>query len=362
MYLSMLSILWLVTFSNFLGINFSIRLSGLTALIGSLTPCILLIIFGSFYFIHYKTPAIANIALQNNASALGLGHYSYISGLILSFAGIEAAGLVTYSTKDLKQNYPRAIFFSLCIMILASLLGALAMGFVIPPGKINLVSGVMQVFQQYLAIMHLQWLAPIIVSLTIIGSLSSLNTWIVSPTRSLMIVASDNQLPPILQYQNKKKSPIVLLFMQALVSTLLTSIFLWMPTVSDSYWLLSILTAQLTFIMYILLFASVIRLRKIQPDTVRPYPIPGGKQGAYVICGIGIITCLAAFGIGFIPPEQLHMTNVKAYEGWLLGGLLISLSPVLFFRKKKNFEPLLLPDGVKLLYKSKPRPSGSDES
>ncbi len=335
---SMLSILWIVTLLNFLGINFSIRFSGLTALIGSLAPCLLLIILGLFYLMHYKTQAIANIVLQNNNSVLTLGHYSYISGLILSFAGIEAAGLVAYSNQDLKHHYPRAIFISLCTIVLASLLGALAMGFVIPPGGINLVSGVMQAFQAYLAMMHLQWITPLIVVLTLLGSLSSLNTWIAGPPKSLMIVAADNQLPAILLYQNKKNSPTILLFIQAFLSTLLTSIFLWMPTVSDSYWLLSILTAQLTLIMYMLLFASVIRLRKTQPLIMRLYPIPGGKQGAYFVCGIGIITCLFAIGMGFIPPEQLHVTNVNLYECLLLGGFLIALSPVLLFKKKRDLE------------------------
>ncbi|MBV9575358.1 MAG: amino acid permease [Gammaproteobacteria bacterium] len=341
---TMLSFLWLITFINFFGIHFSGRLSSITALIGSLVPGFLLIFIGSAYFINNKIQAIAN--LMQPLGKHSIAYYSYISGMILSFAGIEAAGLIGHSSQDLKQNYPRAIFISICIIISVSLLGSLAIACVISPREINLISSFIETFQKYSKLTGLLWLAPIIAFLTIIGSVSSTNTWVACPTKSLMVAVIDNQLPKILQYKNKKNSPITLLLIQAISSTILISVFLWMPTVNASYWLLSALTSQLTLIMYILLFLSVITLRKSQPDIKREHPIPGGKLGAYFICGLGIITCLAAIVIGFIPPEQLGKLNIKSYELFLISGLLFSLSPILFFNKKNKFETNTLPDSI----------------
>lgn len=57
-------------------------------------------------------------------------------------------------------------------------------------------------------------------------------------------------------------------------------------------------------------------------------------MGAYLMCGVGIATCLAAIGIGFIPPEQLGLANIRYYEFFLLGGLLFLLSPAVFLGRK----------------------------
>lgn len=331
---TMLAILWMMTLINFFGINFTSRFSSMTALFGSLIPCLLLIIIGLIYFVNHHQEAIEN--LTTPTQHLGMGHYSYAVGLILSFAGIEAAGLFTHSKDDLKYYYPKAIFYSISIIISGSLLGALAIGSVLSVKEINLVSGFIESFQKFSEITHLAWLPTMVALVTIIGSLSALNTWIAGPTSSLKIVVSENNLPKILSYKNSKNAPITLLIIQALLSTLLISIFLLMPTVNDSYWLLTVLASQLTLIMYVLLFASVIWLRKSQPHVQRLYPIPGGNVGAYLMCGIGIATCLAAISIGFIPPEQLGLANIRNYEYFLLGGLLFLLSPAVFSGRRIN--------------------------
>jgi amino acid transporter len=56
-------------------------------------------------------------------------------------------------------------------------------------------------------------------------------------------------------------------------------LFLFEPTISASYWILSALTTHLLVIMYVLMFGAVIRLRYTQPDRPRPYKIPGGLPG-----------------------------------------------------------------------------------
>ena len=55
--------------------------------------------------------------------------------------------------------------------------------------------------------------------------------------------------------------------------------------------------------MYLALFAAAIRLRYTHTDTVRPYRGPGGRVwGLWVVAGIGFITTLICFLIGFLPP------------------------------------------------------------
>jgi amino acid transporter len=103
------------------------------------------------------------------------------------------------------------------------------------------------------------------------------------------------------------------LIFQGIGGTIFSLLFLLVPDVSTSYWMLSAVTAQIVIIMYALMFAAVIRLRYSQPDTPRPYRIPGGKPGVWLVCGVGILGCVVSFVLGFIPPSQLKTGNHAVY-------------------------------------------------
>ena len=83
---------------------------------------------------------------------------------------------------------------------------------------------------------------------------------------------------------------------------------------STAYWILSVLTAQLALLFYICLFAAAIKLRYTGPKPVHAYRIPGKNWGIWLVGGIGILTCLGAIIIGFIPPANVPINNILVYE------------------------------------------------
>jgi glutamate:GABA antiporter len=125
--------------------------------------------------------------------------------------------------------------------------------------------------------------------------------------------------------------PVTALVVQGIGGSIFSLLFLFVPNVSTSYWMLSAVTAQVTIIMYVLMFAAVIRLRYSQPDTPRPYRIPGGLPGVWLIGGVGLLGCIASFLLGFIPPSQLKTGDTVVYVLLLaLAALVLSLSPFVF--------------------------------
>jgi amino acid transporter len=95
--------------------------------------------------------------------------------------------------------------------------------------------------------------------------------------------------------------------------------------------MLSAVTAQVIVVMYALVFAAVIRLRYTQPDTPRPYRIPGGLPGVWVVGGVGLLGCLVSFVLGFVPPSQLATGDTVRYVLLLaLAGVVLSLPPFVF--------------------------------
>ena len=77
-------------------------------------------------------------------------------------------------------------------------------------------------------------------------------------------------------------------------------------------------------IMYLLMFAAVIKLRYSQPDKPRPYRIPGGRTGIWIVGGIALLTALAAILVGFIPTADVRAKGAEAsflYIAFLLFGM-----------------------------------------
>jgi glutamate:GABA antiporter len=176
---------------------------------------------------------------------------------------------------------------------------------------------------------------PLIAILISIGLFSVFNIWILAPCRGLLVITQAKYLPTYFNHANTHNIPSRLLIMQGMLITLLASLYLWMPNLASFYWLLFALSALLALLLNILLFAAAIRLRYSKSDVSRPYKIPGGKPVIWICGGIGILCCLAAFVVGFIPPIEFKTFNVVIYETILIGGVLLFI--VMPFILKKCF-------------------------
>jgi len=140
---------------------------------------------------------------------------------------------------------------------------------------------------------------------------------------------------------NKNGAPITILIIQAIISTIFSSLYLLVPDVNSAYWMLSDVTAQFTVIMYCLIFAAAIRLRYSKPNVKRAYKIPGGNVGMWIVSGIGLITCALTLVLGFVPPDNVATGNLFFYESFLVAGvLLLGLLPpiILSIVKKPNWK------------------------
>ena len=95
--------------------------------------------------------------------------------------------------------------------------------------------------------------------------------------------------------------------------------FVVLPSVQAAYQILSQLTVILYLIMYLLMFAAAIYLRYSQPNRPRPYRIPGGDIGMWLIGGLGFLGSLLAFVLSFIPPSQISVGSPTTYVEILIG-------------------------------------------
>ncbi len=324
---------WGATIINLLGIKVSAKFSNFAAVVGLILPISLIITAGVTWIVMGKPIQIhfTHASLLPNFGNSDM--WVALTGIILSFCGMEIAAVHSSNVKNPKRSYPRAMFLATGLIMLTLLCGSLAIAAVIPEQQISLVAGIMQAFNTFFSAYHMHWILPVLALMLVIGGLGGVNSWIIAPTRGLLYAAQEGHLPRHFCRENRHGAPRNILVYQALIVTVITMAFLLMPSVNGSYWLLTVLAAQLYMIMYAMMFAAAIRLRKSRKLVSDGFRIGGGRVGIWIVAGAGFIGSLVTFFIGFIPPANIQVGGSGHYETLLLMGLItLILPPFILYR------------------------------
>jgi amino acid transporter len=108
------------------------------------------------------------------------------------------------------------------------------------------------------------------------------------------------------------------------------------PAINTGFFMILILTTTLYAVMYILMFASGIKLRYKYPDVKRAYKVPGGNFGMWVLASVGLLTMLFVILISFFPPANLAIGSPVFYTLFQVIGLLVFiLIPIIIYAFRK---------------------------
>lgn len=318
---------WGTTVLNLRGMSSSALFSSVCSLAGLLLPMSLIIGLGVAWIaqgnplqIQFDIPSIVP-HLSDKSMWVSL------TAIIMSFCGIEIATVHANDVNNPQYAFPKALIASVVIILSTLILGSLAIAVVLPGKDINLVAGIMQAFEAFFGSHNMLWMMPLVALMLVLGGLGGVSNWIIAPTKGLLVAAEDGNLPKIFQRTNANGAPTLMLLTQAGIVTILSALFLFMPSVNASYWLLTALAAQLYMLMYFLMFLAAIKLRFSQPHQHRAFKIPGGIVGMLFVGTVGIIGVLATLVVSFIPPESINVGSVVRYESTLIIGLIIMCLP-----------------------------------
>ncbi len=332
---TILVLFWTITFLNLKGMRVSGWISSLGMLLGTFLPGIFIIVLGAIWLFTGHPAQIESSSFFPDMSSFN--HLALFAGVMLSLAGIEMSAVHAKDVQNPKKDYPKAILFSALIILALSIPGILSIAIAVPQKEMNLVAGSLQAIMIFLHSFHLDYLTPYLAICITIGALSSVSTWVAGPTKALLAAAQEGDLPAICRKTNAQGMPIALLLFQACLVSALAFVFMLFPSFNEGLWALTAILSILYLMMYLLLFAAAFVLRLKKPDIERPFKIPGGKIGIFLVCATGFISAFFAIIIGFFPPEQIPIKNVSLYVMLLLSGVaLFSLGPLLLMLTRKN--------------------------
>lgn len=261
----------------------------------------------------------------------GLSDLAFLSGIVLLFAGVEVHAVHANELQNPQKQYPKAMLIASGLSFVLFTLGALSVAVIAPYKEIGLTAGLMETFRYFFDHYHMSWMTNVMSLLITFGAIGGVMSWIAGPSRGLLWTARDGELPKSMTKVNKNGVQVNILLIQGVLVTILSSLYIFMDNVNVAFFLLSALTVGLYMIMYMLMYASGIKLRRTQPNLPRTYKVPGGNMGMWLIAGIGFLAVLFAFIVSFFPPSQLPIGSPATYIGLVAGGTLFFLALPLVF-------------------------------
>jgi amino acid transporter len=338
---------WVFTLLNCFGMKLSSLVSVVGASIGTLIPMIVIILL-AFIWVFQGRPVAVNYPSSWLPDFSSLGNISLFSAVLFGIIGMEMSAVHAEEVKNPQRDYPKALLWSTILIISTLSLGSLAIVIVVPNDSLSVVSGLIDAYSIFFKSYHMPWMTSVVAVLIILGGLSGVSAWIIGPTKGLLVCARDGSLPAEFARVNKYGSPVTILMIQGVIFTILSTTFILLDSINAAYWILSDLSAQMALMVYIIVFASAIKLRYSCPDHPRGYTIPGGKPIIWLVCGTGILCCCVALMIGFIPPSQIPVGNVFLFESFLVGGLILFVVIPWFFAKKHEDEEAQISQSLSL--------------
>ncbi|MFI1256879.1 APC family permease [Streptomyces netropsis] len=325
---------WAGVFISSRGTKAVAGLAGMGLVIGTLIPGVVLVGLG-LVFLAQGNPSAAPMDSGHFLPPwTGLASLVLIVGNFLSYAGMEMNGVHVASLREPGKQFPRSVFAATGLVLLIFILPALAISWVMPGEDLSLTAGVMQAFQGFFDHFGVGWLTKVVGVLLVAAALGGMLTWLAGPAKGLLMVSrQEGYLPPVLQKLNRRGVPRNIMVAQGVLTTLIALLYAFIPDVSSAYWIFSVITTQIYLVVYLLMFAAVVRLRRTQPDRPRGFRVPAVR----LVAGAGFVASVAAMCIGFVPPEQFGGGPLWRYLLTVGGGLLVLgfLAPLAFLKFRK---------------------------
>lgn len=325
--ISIVVVFWLLTFLNFLGLKFSAGFSVFGVIFGTIFPIILIIFFGLYFFLTGEISTI-NFTFKDLIPDFNFNNLVFLSGILLGISGIELIAFYVNDIENPNVNLSKSVMISSVLILIFYALSSLSISIAMPKSEICFASGVILAFKFFFDKIGMPFLTPFLALLLFLGSVACVNTWIIGPARGLLVAAADGFLPIFMTKINKNGVPVNLLITQACVVSMLSIVFfLYINTINGLVWVFVCLSFQFAAFLYVMVFISVLRLRKKYPNVHRPFKMPFIKLFSY----LGIFMCVFTFFLSYVQPLDISVMHKSFYFFLLFFSFLILLLPSLYF-------------------------------
>ncbi len=313
---------WLTVLFGILSLEISKWIPNLGAFVKA---AIMLLIGGGgiYYAIEHGT---ANpFTVESMTPQLGAS-LAFLPVIVYNFLGFELMSGAAEEMKNPGRDVPIAVVVSGMAIALFYLLATFGILAALPLDEIGLVEGLLDTAEK---IFGQSATGQTLVMLIGIGALytffANMVTWSLGANRSAQSAAHDGELPQIFgKMHTKHNTPAGAFVLMGLVATAVILGYGYLAqSTEDLFWTLFAFSSIVFLLPYLAFFPTFVKLRRIDPNTTRPYRVPGPRSwliGLAVVCVLFILQAIVFFV--WVPGEPTDW----AQAGPILIGVAITLA------------------------------------
>ncbi|HAE50901.1 MAG TPA: amino acid permease, partial [Tistrella mobilis] len=226
--------------------------------------------------------------------------------------------------KNPARDVPLTIAVSGILIAAFYLFATIGILIALPLEEIDLVSGIVDTLRVLLGEGGASGAFVIALGLMALYSfLANMVTWTMGANRSAAEAAIDGNLPPMFaRLHAVHKTPASAAIVTGVVTTVVIVIYGFLAAdAEDLFWTLFAFSSIVFLLPYLLMFAAFLRLRSIDASTARPYRVPGGEGGAWVLALLCILFILQAIVFFIYTPGEFDAT----YAASVVIGVLVTI-------------------------------------
>lgn len=321
---------WVVVWIGVRGIELSVTVSSIAAIL----KAAVMLLFGFMGIAYGIKFGLANdFSLQSFVPSFD-NTTQYISVIAYNLLGFELIGAIGSKIKDPGKTVPKMIIFAGIAITALFVFGTFGILAAIPASEVDTVDGFYFALQELCTVFGsaAQPMFYIIIVITLLTLVSNMITWSLGANETLMGAEMDKR-SKLLGHRHKKfGTPDNLYYILGIVSTLLIVLnYALSGDANEIFWTIFSFSTLIFFLSYLFMFPAAVKLRLSDPETERPYRIPGGKFGITLCAVLGelVIGACVVF---------LFKDSGGGFPLWVLiiGTLLTTISGFWLYSAGKN--------------------------
>lgn len=247
------------------------------------------------------TNGVANTyTVESLLPSFDLDSLSYISVIIFNFLGFEVICTMSDSMEKPQKQIPKAIILGGLVIALIYIFTAFGIGVAIPTKEISTSSGLIDALQLltgktagvFISVMAVLFL------MTLFGNMVS---WSMGVNSVAAYAADQKDMPRVFgKRSGKNNMPTGAAVMNGIVASLVVVAAPFIPN-QDLFWCFFALNLVMFLLSYLPIFPAFLKLRKTDPDTKRPFRVPGKGIGLKLIAYLPMVLIIISLLFVAVP-------------------------------------------------------------
>jgi len=263
--------------------------------------------------------------------------FAIFAMMALAYDGLELGPVMGGEIRDPRRVMPRAMLMAMICIAFIYVAGTASLLIALPREQIDLIGGIPQTLMAVGTRLNLPAFAPVAALLIVIANIGAVSGWTAGTARIPFVIGVDRYLPPALgKLHSVHGTPWVALLVQSVVGTAAVLMALAGATIREAFVVLIDMSAILTFVPLLYLFAALpVLRRRARGRNDGLTLVPGGAAGSWLCGAAGFLTTALATVTSMIPPAG---SNPALFLLKVIGGsaLLVGVGLVFFERGRRD--------------------------